>query len=100
MKKTKVRNFLKEKGYKFNKKSPDFVIKQEDTFLRVSLQNPAWTLQDDGSLRSGSVKVPTGKPSREEIIELLKSSGIEETQVVQVDYEIGDNIYSSHWTKV
>lgn len=95
----KVKALLKEHGYKTTGKSREIRVRQEDDFLRVSLQGPAFTLKDDGDPRGGPVKIPTGNPSRQEIIDLLESSGLEKTQTVQVDFEIGKDEYSAYWKR-
>ncbi len=100
MNEKKVKAFLKEKGFNLTRKGKpkDITVKQEDEFLRVSLQHPAYTLTDKGGHINTKIKNPTGKPSREYILEILEDSGIEKTQTVQVDYEIKPGVYSAFWT--
>lgn len=101
MDEAKVKALLKENGYQVTttKKHGDVTVRQEEGFLRVSLQGPAYTLQDDGEARGGQVQVPTGLPSKEQIEALLADSGLEKTQTVQVDYEVGDGQFSSYWRR-
>jgi hypothetical protein len=97
----KVKALLKENGYRVTttKRLGNVTVRQEENFLRISLQNPAFTLQDDGEARGGSVEIPTGHPTKKDIEDLLTNSALEKTQVVQIDFEIGDGQFSSYWRK-